>query len=210
MRVLDLFSGLKGWSEPWIENGHDVLTVDFDPRFDADIQKDILDISVEDLAYFRPDVILASPPCEAFSVMNIGKNWYHDHSPKSDAARLGLRLLEHTIYIIDGLAPRWWIIENPVGKMRKLSIMQRYDRVTITQCQYGKVWMKPTDLWGGFPAAWVPRPPCKRGASCHQRAPRGARSGVQGESDPAFRAKIPYELSYEIYEAIIREASCQR
>ena len=34
MRVLDLFAGLKGWSQAFSDRGHDVRTVENDKRFD--------------------------------------------------------------------------------------------------------------------------------------------------------------------------------
>jgi site-specific DNA-cytosine methylase len=73
VRLLDLFSGLRGWSEPFAERGHEVLTLDFAPRFGADMTADILEVAATDFPW-QPDVVLASPPCEAFSVLRIA--WY--------------------------------------------------------------------------------------------------------------------------------------
>ena len=38
LRVLDLFAGLEGWSEPFRERDHDVISVDLDPRFDVSLE----------------------------------------------------------------------------------------------------------------------------------------------------------------------------
>lgn len=48
MRFLDLFSGLHGWSEPFIERGHRVITSDFDPSFGCTITGDFLDPTVRE------------------------------------------------------------------------------------------------------------------------------------------------------------------
>ena len=48
MRYLDLFAGLRGWSDPARARGHDVTTLDFDRRFGSDFSVDIL--TVESLA----------------------------------------------------------------------------------------------------------------------------------------------------------------
>lgn len=208
MRVLDLFSGLKGWSEPFIEHGHDVITLDNEPEFKPDYCMDILDFNPEVLpAWWYPDVILASPPCQGFSVMNIGQNWTgpHDfppHHPKTPRAILALDLVAKTIDIIDKLRPRFFIIENPRAKLRVLPIMSRFERRTVTYCQYGEKRMKPTDLWSDkWPPTLTLRPPCKNGASCHIRAPRGSTTGTQGMSS-ADAAKIPYQLADEVRIAI--------
>lgn len=193
MRVLDLFAGLKGWSVPFTERGHEVVTVDNDLDFAVDLHYDILECSPFDFG-IAPDVVLASPPCEGFSVMQIGRNWTHDHQPKTDKARLSLALVEKTIEIINELEPRFFIIENPRAKLRKLPMMEPFERRTVTYCQYGEHRMKPTDLWGGFPPSLILKPPCKNGDSCHTRAPRGSRTGSQG-MDSALSAKIPDELA---------------
>ncbi len=74
MKVLDLFSGLEGWASVFRARGHDVTTLDFDPRFGADIQIDILKLrSLEEFGAF--DVVCASPPCETFSVASISTHW---------------------------------------------------------------------------------------------------------------------------------------
>lgn len=141
-----------------------------------------------------PDVILASPPCEGFSVLNIGKNWTHDHRPKTARAREAIFLVKRTLRLISDLNPRFFVMENPRAKLRKMPEVQNLERRTVTYCQYGETRMKPTDLWGGFPPSLMLRPPCKNGAPCHVRAPRGSQTGTQGMKGP-IAAKVPYALS---------------
>jgi hypothetical protein len=225
MRVLDLFAGLRGWSEPFAARGHEVYSVDLDPRFDVDLHADILTL-VADAIPWRPDIILASPPCEAFSVMTIGRNWTREHTPKTDKARLAVQLVEATRRLIDELAPTYYVIENPRAKLRKLPTLADLDRRTVTYCQYGEPFMKPTDLWGGFPPSWTARPVCKPRAACHVSAARGSRTGIQSGTDrtkfrggmiedmarlystdprrielSALRAKIPATLALDICRA---------
>ena len=79
MRVLDLFSGLGGWSAAFKDRGHSVTTLDIEPKFKPDICADILSIdSISKLGTF--DIVLASPPCEVFS---IAAAWLH-HWKKED------------------------------------------------------------------------------------------------------------------------------
>lgn len=195
LRVLDLFSGLEGWSSPWRERGHEIYRVELNPLFPAE-HRNVMDFAPESLPW-KPDVILASPPCTAFTVMQIGRNWTHDHKPKNDKARAGLALLDRTLWIIEKIKPTFFVIENPVGKMRRMPQMLQFERRTVTYCQYGERRMKPTDLWGGFPKGLYLHPPCKNGSPCHDRAPRGSNNGTQGMNS-ADAAKIPSALSLQI------------
>lgn len=201
MLVIDLFSGLNGWGDPWRERGHTVVSADIEKKFGADYQESLED-SFAFVNWFLslglglPDVILASPPCHPFSVMQIGRNWTHEGQPKSDTARMGLALVSSTLDIIELLQPKFWVIENPMAKLRKLDIMADRERRMVTYCQYGEGRMKPTDLWGGFPPMQF-RQPCNKGDACHISAPRGSRTGTQGMS-AELSAKVPYELSRDI------------
>lgn len=201
LKVLDLFAGLKGWSQPFKDRGHDTYTIDWDKRFDVDLHANIL----EPLTLpWRPDVVLASPPCEGFSVMQIGRNWTEEHQPKTEKARLSVKLVERTLEIIRDNAPVVWVMENPRAKLRKLPVVQNHERRTVAYCQYGERRMKPTDLWGGFPPSFSVKPMCSFGDPCHNAAPRGSRTGTQG-MDRAESAKIPYALALDICIACERD-----
>lgn len=203
MKVLDLFAGLKGWSDPWAERGHEVFTVDYDCKFDVDLHTDVLYLTPDDLPW-RPDVVLASPPCEAFSVLRVSDHWDGGYgipdSPISERAREAVALVAYTLQLIEQLDPLFWVLENPVGKLRKLRMMRPYRRVTVTYCKYGRDYQKPTDLWGGFPVSWKPIPECGRHSkyrrvNCHHRS---GRDGLMGVDSAEERAKIPEALSESI------------
>lgn len=196
MRVLDLFAGLKGWSSVFEERGHECVSVDFNEKFEVTKHMDILEANPWDFGGDF-DVVLASPPCEGFSVMQIGRNWTHDHKPKTEKAMMAECLVEKTLEIIKELNPAYFVIENPRAKLRKLPLVQRLERRTVTYCGYGERRMKPTDLWGGFPPSLVLKPACNNGAPCHDAAPRGSRTGTQG-MDSALSAKIPRELALAV------------
>lgn len=159
---------------------------------------------------FAPfDLILASPPCEGFSVASIGKAWKIIDGvrvPQTETARTGLALLEATVAFCEATGSPF-VIENPRGMMRKMDCVQHLDRRTVTYCQYGQTNMKPTDLFGtAFERlGWEPKPACKNGDPCHESAPRGARTGTQGIKGYAMRSKIPYELALEV--CLVAEAA---
>jgi hypothetical protein len=218
MNVLDLFSGLEGWASVARSRGHHVVTLDLDPTFGADHVRDIL--TVDRLEELEVDgepfaIIFASPPCEAFSTGSIGRHWTggaRQYVPKSDQARLGLRIVEHTFRLIDEYRDRHpgtlYVIENPRGVMRKVA--PRRPTGTTWYCQWGERRAKPTDLWTNAllyaPGAW---PSCHNGGTDHDAQSRyywkrkalGQTGGTQGLPDPATRALIPAQLalSFVVY-----------
>lgn len=205
MRILDLYAGLGGEQRRAVveQRGHEYVTLDLDPRFGCTITADIFNMTAEKLGYF--DFIWASPPCEGFSVASIGHHWRivnGKHIPQTETARIGLRLVAHTIEIIKGIAPKkGWLMENPRGKLRVLPVVAGLPRVTVSYCQYGDSRMKPTDLWGAVPG-WEPRPICKNGDNCHASAPRGSKTGTQGIKGAAERSVVPMDLWLEILTVI--------
>jgi len=197
MNILELFSGTESFSTAARLRGHTAFTIDNEEKFGPSLCKDILEVTTEDIPC-RPDIIWASPPCQCFSVATIGRNWDPDTlEPKTEGARISKLLVMKTLELIDELEPRFFFIENPRAMLRKMPFMRGMLRATVTYCKYGETYQKPTDIWHNC-MAWGPRPPCYAGSSCHERAPRGSRKGVQGLKGATERGIVPYELCEEI------------
>jgi len=108
--------------------------------------------------------------------------------------------------IIAELNPKYFIIENPRGKLRKLDLIDPEGvyflkdlMKTVWYCQYGDIRAKPTDIWTNI-EQWKPRLPCFNGnKDCHhQPAPRGSQTGTQGLENSFEKSKIPEQLCLEI------------
>lgn len=205
MKVLDLFAGTRSISKAFEEQGHETFSVEIDRRHTGiSLYEDILRVSDEDIRrYFgQPDVIWASPPCTSYSIAGIShhrtKNPLSEElEPVSDFAKLSDRLIHHVLYLIDALEPKYWFIENPRGGLRKMSFMKSLPRYTVTYCQYGDSRMKPTDIWTNHGNPQF-KPMCKNGDTCHERAPRGSRTGTQGLKNAMLRSIIPHDLCLHI------------
>jgi len=204
MQILELFAGSKSIGKCADGLFFESYSSDIEQFGGIDYVTDILNFNVTKIP-FKPDVIWASPPCTAFSVASIGKNWTKvgdDYLPKNPRAELGLILVQKTLEIIEHFKPTYFFIENPRGMLRKMPIMADLKRQGVTYCQYGDTRMKPTDIWTNSDK-WIPRPMCSNGSQCHISAPRGSRTGTQGLSNAYERSKIPEDLCIEILKSCI-------
>ena len=212
MMVLELFSGTRSIGRAFEAHGHDVRSVDYCRDFAADSHADIGCFGVSDaleLCGGRPDVIWASPDCTTYSVAALGRHRHKDAAtgwlmPVTEYAKVCDAVNQHLIRLIEALRPQLWFIENPRGGLRKMPWMQGLPRYTVTYCQYGYRYMKPTDIWTNCQEPGF-KPPCHYGDPCHEPAPRGAKTGMQATLSKKDRARIPDELCKHIVEICERE-----
>lgn len=219
MNVLELFAGSRSIGKVAEEYEHKVYSSDIVDFDSIDYVIDILEFNITKVP-FIPDMIWASPPCTSFSVSAIGRHWNHNNTPKSEAAVLGVKMVEKTLEIINhfiAINPDLiFYIENPRGKLRSLPVLSHLERVTVWYCRYGDTRAKPTDIWSNNiynpmfnPNSWKPRPECwNNNNNCHHdKQPRGYAAkvatgaigkGTQGLANNHERSKIPYELCKDI------------
>jgi len=210
--MLDLFSGLGGASQAMGEDPNwEVTTVDFKEKFEPDICADVLDLGPRD---FKEDydLIWASPPCTYFTIARIwdywtkgpdGKNSVPNHRDVSNHVKLAF----HTVWLINKLSSKWWIVENPRGMLRK--ILPFPPTCTVDYCAYGSVWKKPTDLFGEIPRSFEAKrcnheePHGRMGKQTNEDSPKNRGGGIGDLTrNPSKRAKVPYELSKSIKESV--------
>ena len=189
MKVIDLFSGLGGFSQAFVDKGHDVTRYEYDERFKDvpyTIIEDVLNLWSSDLT--GADIILASPPCQHFSVAAVYHHWKNGEPTAATLEQI--ELVKHTIKIIKEAAPKYWMLENPRGMLRR--VLGKPNKF-IYMAAYGKKSKKPTDLWGIFPPIdWLE-------PFVWEKAPRGSDSGTQNNAlTPAERALIPYDFSMAV------------
>lgn len=210
MKVLDLFSGTRSIAKAFEKNGHEVYTIELDKKHEnIDWYADIMEVTAKDIIerFGHPDVIWASPPCTTYSIAAIGHHrtqWIDTLLPKTEFARQSDDLIRHTIELIKELKPKYYFIENPRGGLRKMDFMKNLPIYTVTYCQYGDTRMKPTDIWTNHHDPMF-KPMCHNGDPCHEKAPRGAKTGTQGLKGASMRSVIPNGLCKHIVEICERK-----
>ena len=145
MEILELFSGYGSWSKPFVDNVNKVYTLDIDKKFNPTFCVDILKWDYKKLD-IKPDVIFASPDCTYFSISRA--RWGYP----PDKIEYTKKLWYKTFEIIDYFSPKYYLIENPVGKARQF--FKNFNRTDY--CGYGYnidgIYIKkPTDLWTNIP-----------------------------------------------------------
>ena len=204
MKILELFAGTQSIGKAFKDKGHEVFSVEWDKSFEnITLYADILTVQARDIIkrFGYPDVIWASPDCSTYSVAAISHHRKQEESgnlaPISEYAKFCDKVNMHVLDLIEELKPKYYFIENPRGGLRKMDFMKGLYRYTVTYCQYGDTRMKPTDIWTNHPDPRF-KPMCKNGDSCHEKAPRGSRTGTQGIKGSKERSVIPKELCNHI------------
>lgn len=190
---IDLCSGLGGFSQAFVDAGWDVVRIDIDRKFRPTIQADVQNLPLKE--WLQPDIILFSPPCQCFSVAALRYYWTKGR-PLNGKTLKAIELVRNGLSALRRLAPKAWLMENPMGMLRK--VIGR-PRQTIFLSDFGTPYKKPTDIWGSFDI------PTKMRHNKWDLAPRGSHNGLglQGRHrDPAKRAKMPYGLSRAVLEAV--------
>jgi|TARA_R110000824_G_scaffold52293_2_gene145123 hypothetical protein len=208
MRVLYLWAGAeKSGVKAWEEAGHEIVSVGIDPGCDLTICKDIINVTVEELELLGPfDFIWASPDCKVWSLAALHANHWEKRGsqfvPITDRALAMRDRVIWTLHLIESLDPKYWVMENPKGMLRKMRFMDGFQHHLVSYCQYGDNRMKPTDLWGRFPLTFYPKY-CGYNWPCHEPAPRGGKLTGTQAIPWEERILIPYQLSEEIYACCI-------
>lgn len=208
MLVLELFAGTRSVSKAFEKKGHKTFSIEWNKDFEnIDLYEDINNVTSEDIIKLCggvPDVIWASPDCTTYSVAAIShhrrkNNLTGSLDAVSEYAKFCDKTNKHVLNLIKELKPKYYFIENPRGGLRKMDFMQDLPRYTVTYCQYGDKRMKPTDIWTNHPDPKF-KPTCHNGDTCHEKAPRGSRTGTQGLKNAIEKAVIPEKLCEHIVD----------
>jgi len=167
-RLLELFCGTKSVGNVFENNGYEVISLDYNAKFNA---THIVDFLEWDYQQYEPnyfDVIWASPDCTTWSLATggryrlkteiYGRNNNNEHQEK---ANIGTNMILRLIEILKYFNCRAWYIENPRGLLRHFPPLNEFIKETngnMTTVFYGNYdnwgFPKPTDIWSNIPL-WI-------------------------------------------------------
>lgn len=187
--ILSLFDYSGNWSKFYKDAGYNVQCVDLkhghDVRFIEFIEEPI-------------HGILLAPPCTAFAVSGAQ---YWDAKDDSGDTALGVSLVDAGLRCVAIYKPKWWALENPVGRLRRWLGPPRF---SFNPCDFGgygderDAYTKKTLLWGDFTPP-VPKPiepvrVCEQGSWVQ-------RLGGKSERTKELRSVTPLGFARAFFEA---------
>lgn len=194
MKMLDLFSGLGGASQAFVDAGWEVLRIENNPLLGEVPHTKLMCIFelrdwLENMIFRYPenfqdiDLIWASPPCDEFSLAYNAThaNWLRENP--GEPYQPDMQPLDATMDIIRMLKPRFWVVENVRGASSFFTdFIGSKPRQILGNAQF---------LWGNFPLI------------CPKEYP--SKAEVDERHNPLranIRAKIPLEISEALLVAI--------
>ena len=157
--ILSLCDFSGNWPRPYAEAGYRVILVDpkhadkASPPISSLTHKWPITVNalldrLDTHPYLKNDIrgLLAAPPCTHFTVSGAQYWAVKDADGRTEEM---LNIVRDCLSIIEQLAPAWWALENPVGRLPKL--LPEIGKPWYFQPHwYGDPWTKKTGLWGKF------------------------------------------------------------
>ena len=161
-RILELFCGTKSVGKEFQTAGYEVISLDYNKKFNATHTDDILtwDYTIYTPDYF--DVIWASPDCTTWSLATGGKyrlkkDIYGLNNAYQEKATIGNNMILRLIEILKYFNADAWYIENPKALLNHfpplIDFIKEYGNNTIVYYGNYNNWgfMKPTHIWSNLP-----------------------------------------------------------
>lgn len=193
--ILSLFDYSGRWSQPYRENGYEVFQVDIK------LGIDILELQPEDMPFESVYGILAAPPCTDFAGSGAQYWGAKDLDGRTEKS---LALVRKTLEFVDYYDPKFWVLENPVGRLPRL--IPRLGSPWYFNPNEFAGWLegeaadrecytKRTGLWGKFEIPEKKPLPVSPGGSWIMKL------GGKSERTKELRSMTPLGFAYAFYES---------
>ena len=190
--ILSLCDYTGNWSKPYKDAGYDVRTFDLQHNPDHDIR---LIKKINEPIYG----ILCAPPCTAFALSGAQ---YWPKKDKDGSTLEGLSIVDACLRIVLVHKPRFWVLENPVGRLKDYIgdycyTFHPYEFAGYTNSDDDR-YTKKTLLWGNF------NPPIKKPLEPLKTSAQGSKIQIVGgksKNRQNFRSATPLGFALAFYQA---------
>jgi C-5 cytosine-specific DNA methylase len=136
-KIVSLFDYTGIWSQPYADAGYEVIKIDI--QNGRDIWEEKIPNNIHG--------IIIQPPCDHFA--NSGARWFLE---KDEDGRTyeAIALVKESIRWIILSKPKWWVLENPAGRIHKLVPWLGDPVYKFSPHEFGEEYRKTTWLWGTF------------------------------------------------------------
>jgi len=147
--VLSLCSGSGSWEKPYVDSGeYNVIPITF-PQYDVRLfpsmpsQESRGNGEWIDIEKYKGKVvgILSAPDCTYFSISG------NAHKRSDQNIIDGIGVVDACFRIAYALKPKWFALENPIGKLKKFLGEPTFK---FNPYEFGDMYSKKTYLWGWF------------------------------------------------------------
>lgn len=166
LKIIEVFSGSGNLSRSFSEQGFQVVSIDKRKRINKCEPTHRLDVSkmaVSDKIFTNATLLWFGLPCTAWS--NASGN-YHINSDGlfvSDVAMSSHYLLCHVLEIIAYHKPKFWVIENPRGRLQNQKVLRTFLSensgvvLNFSMGSFGFASQKPSQLFTNWNDLKMPR-----------------------------------------------------
>ena len=182
--ILSLCDYSGAWPQPYSDAGYEVIQVDIKHGDDVRLFE-YMDRPIHG--------ILAAPPCTAFA--GSGAQYWPAKDASGETVE-ALALVDACLRAVAIYQPKWWALENPVGRLRR---WLGPPRMWFHPCDYGDAYTKKTGLWGNFNTD-LPRTPVEP----ERVSSQGSwlmRLGGKSERTKELRSMTPAGFAKAFFEA---------
>lgn len=216
--IFSVYDYTGSWPQPYIQNGYPTLL--WDLKHEGCVVKNFgrIIVEIEDAIDhgYHPYGLIAAPPCTVFAVSGaqwwnrqdntlVDDDWYVDEFGKMwTMTELSIMLVELVLELKSRYAWKFWVLENPVGRLEKMvPALKPFRQMTFNPCDYGDPYTKKTILWGEFNCD-LPRKPVEPEYIiwAGKRFPKiWAGTGGKSEKTKEKRSATPKGFANAFYEA---------
>jgi hypothetical protein len=161
-RLLELFCGTKSVGKVFETAGYEVISLDFNKKFNATHTEDILNWDYKQYPSDYFDVIWASPDCTTWSLATGGKyrtkaSIYGLNNEHQYRATIGNNMILKVIEILKYFKADSWFIENPKALLQHFPPLNTFIKeynANMNLVYYGNYnwgFPKPTNIWSNLP-----------------------------------------------------------